>query len=318
MSVDERLTWGLLRLGDSAPLRKLMILSGVILAIAAAAAAALPASLPQVEMGIHPVTRPSKDVTLAVVRSGLITSIPVKEGDTVKAGQVIIQLDDAAERSEAEQYKEEAENKTSVQAAEAELKQSRVDLKKMEQANAHGAATDLELQHAQLEVVIKELTLELARFKQAQARRKYEETQIIVDRMKLRSPIDGQVEIIVVHEGEAAEQLAKIVRVVQIDPLWIDVPAPLAMARSNLKAGQVARVTFENSDGTVQQVDGRIDRINVVADSASETLNVRVEVPNPTRRPAGEHVTVTFPATQETDEAPAASQPASQPSTQPQ
>jgi hypothetical protein len=32
-----------------------------------------------------------------------------------------------------------------------------------------------------------------------------------------------------------------------------------------------------------------------VADPASETLEVRVELPNPSTRLAGEHVTVTFP-----------------------
>jgi hypothetical protein len=32
-----------------------------------------------------------------------------------------------------------------------------------------------------------------------------------------------------------------------------------------------------------------------VADAASDTLRVRVEVANPSLRPAGEHVTVSFP-----------------------
>lgn len=157
----------------------------------------------------------------------------------------------------------------------------------------------MELEHAKLDVLIKQLTLELSKFEQAQAKRKYEETALEVDRMKLRSPIDGRVEKITVKEGEAVQALEKIVRVVQIDPLWIDVPASLAVAREKLKEGQPAKVFFVNQDGTTREVEGRIDRISVVADSASDTLNVRVEVPNPDRRPAGEHVTVSFPAAEE-------------------
>ena len=42
--------------------------------------------------------------------------------------------------------------------------------------------------------------------------------------------------------------------------------------------------------------NGRIINIATVADAASDTLRVRVEAPNPTKRPAGERVAVTFSA----------------------
>lgn len=245
---------------------------------------------------IKPATRPKEDLTLGLVRRGLVAEVRVKEGDAVTAGQVIVQLDDSAERAQLEQYKEEAENNTRIQAAEAKLAQSRVILERTEQVHAGGAATDLELAEAKLSVLIQELTVDLARFEQAQARRKYEETRLLIERMQLRSPIDGRVERIVVKEGEAVEELEKIVRVVRIDPLWIDVPVPLAAARDRLQQGQAAVVVFENADGSTQEVEGYIYRIALVADSASETLNVRVEVPNTARRPAGEHVMVRFPA----------------------
>ena len=236
---------------------------------------------------------------LSCVRPGLVDKVPFKEGDMVKADQVIIQLDDSVEASETERLKYEAEDKTRIEAAEAELQQAKVDLKRMEEANARGAATDLELQHAELAVLIKDLTLKLAFFNQKQAQRQFEQAQLVVERMKIRSPIDGRIERIVVKEGEATETSEKIVRVVRIDPLWIDVPAPLSMVRERLKEGQAAVVVFENADGTKVEAEGKIDRISTVADSASETLNVRVEVPNPSQRPAGEHVTVRFPAAEE-------------------
>ena len=87
--------------------------------------------------------------------------------------------------------------------------------------------------------------------------------------------------------------LAKILRVVRIETLWVDVPVPLAVAREKLSVGLQAAVLFSNTAGRDKSVMGKIIHIASVADSG--TLKVRVEVPNPTHRPAGEHVTVSFP-----------------------
>jgi hypothetical protein len=42
-------------------------------------------------------------------------------------------------------------------------------------------------------------------------------------------------------------------------------------------------------------VEGMVIYIGAVADAASGTLRVRVQVPNKARRPAGEHVSIIFP-----------------------
>ena len=104
-----------------------------------------------------------------------------------------------------------------------------------------------------------------------------------------------------VREGEAAKELEKILRIVQIDPLWVNVPVPTGQARERLKVDQGAHVVFANEDDSVETLQGKIINIGSVADAASDTLNVRVEVSNPSRRPAGEHVTVIFPPLQEAE-----------------
>ncbi len=244
--------------------------------------------------GIRAFTRPSEDRTLSLVRAGLISKVHVKDGDEVKAGQVLIQLDDQAEQAQLAQAKAEAENKLSIEAAVAELDQKRVELKKIEKAFTGVAATELEVENAKLEVLIKELSLKLARFKHAQAQLTYAETKAYLERMKLNSPIDGRIQKITVDEGEAVEKLTRIIQVVKIDPMEIDVPVPLAMARDNLKKGQAARVVFDSGKG--KSAEGRIINIAPVADPASDTISVKIELPNPTLRPPGEHVRVFFPA----------------------
>ena len=243
--------------------------------------------------GVRAVTRPSADIMLSFVQPGRIAAVAFQAGDAVKAGQVLIRQDDAAEQVLLAQLKAQSENTTQIRASEASLAQKRVDLAKLEKAAVQNAATQLEVEHARLDVTIAELSLELARFEHEQAGRKYDEQRAHVDRMQLRSPIDGRIEQIDVEVGESVNALADAARVVQTDPLWIDAPVPLATA-IELRAGQIASVWFLGSGPEPEAVEGRVIFVGAVADAASGTLRVRIEVSNPDRRPAGEHVLVAF------------------------
>ena len=243
-------------------------------------------------VGVAAITNPSADVTLSFVQSGRIAQVDVKEGQTVQAGQVLVQQDDAVDRARLAQREADAKNRVNIEAGKASLAQKRVDLQKLETAAARQAATELEVEHAKLDVKIAELSLELAVFEHEQAVRKYEEAMLQIDHMSLKSPIDGSVEKVEVENGESVNALDSVVQVVQIDPLWIDVPVPLSNASTITREG-MAEVKFPGPDKI--SVDGKIIFIASVADAGSGTLRVRVEIPNKTKRPAGEHVTVVFP-----------------------
>ena len=244
---------------------------------------------------IAAVTIPSADVTLSFVQPGRIAEIHFKEGQTVKAGDVLVQLDDDADQIRLAQLEADSHNLTHIQAAEASLAQKKVDLAKLEIAAEHNAATELEVEHAKLDVRIAELSLKVAQFDHEQAQRKYDEAKIQIENMSLKSPIDGSIEKIDVETGESVDALGVVARVVRIDPLWIDVPVPVANTR-NLTCGNPARAQFVDPERI--SVDGTIVFIGAVADAASGTLRVRVELPNKSNRPAGEHVRVTFAPSQ--------------------
>jgi len=248
---------------------------------------------------IAAVTIPSADVALSFVQPGRIAEIHFKQGDQVKAEDVLVQLDDAVEQIRLAQLKAESENRTHMLAAEASLAQKQVDLKKLQIAAERNAATELEVEHAKLDVRIAELSLKLATFEHEQAQRKCDELKKQISNMSLKTPIDGSIEKIDVETGESVDALGNVARVVRIDPLWIDVPVPIART-TNLKTGNSARVEFP-APGKIS-ADGTIVFIGAVADAASGTLRVRVEVPNKSNRPAGEHVGVSFPASQKNEE----------------
>jgi membrane fusion protein (multidrug efflux system) len=232
--------------------------------------------------GIAAITNPSADITLSFVQPGRITKVHFKEGDAVKAEEVLVQQYDAVERARLAQLEADSQNTTNIQAAEASLAQKKVDLKKLEKAAALNAATALEVEHAKLDVTIAELSLQVAVFEHEQAQRKYNEAKLQIDNMSLKSPIDGSIEKIDVETGESINALESTVRVVLIDPLWIDVPVPLAET-TNLRCGNTAQVEFMGPGKMF--VEGTVAFIGAVADAASGTLRVRIEVPNKSNRP---------------------------------
>jgi multidrug efflux pump subunit AcrA (membrane-fusion protein) len=98
--------------------------------------------------GIRAITRPSADITLSFVQPGRIAGVPFKEGDLVKAGEMLVRQDDAAEQVQLAQLKAQSENTTQMRASEASLEQKKVDLEKLQKAAASNAATFLEVEHA--------------------------------------------------------------------------------------------------------------------------------------------------------------------------
>jgi RND family efflux transporter MFP subunit len=241
--------------------------------------------------GSKAVTKPSEDRTLSFVAPGRVAKVLVKQGDEVKAGQLLVQQDNEMEQVQAEQLKAQAEDTVRVKAAEETLAQKKVEYEKLKEAYAKGAVSRWDVERARLDVSIYGLSLDLAKFNQEQDRRKYREKQAQIERMKIVCPFDGRVEKIFIEAGESADALTKVIRVVKTDPLWVDVAVPLAVGRT-LKLGRTAKVTFAETDD--KPAEGKVIDVAGVADAASDTLMVRLLLPNPTHRPAGEHVNVTF------------------------
>ena len=63
-----------------------------------------------------------------------------------------------------------------------------------------------------------------------------------------------------------------------------------------MKAGD--RIAVKFSLPKLETISGRVVHVGAVADAASATLKVRIEVPNMEKRPAGEHVQVMCPSVQ--------------------
>ncbi len=246
---------------------------------------------------VRGLSKPSSDLTLSFVRPGKIASIPVKEGDQVKVGQLLVEQDDLAEREQLAQLKAQADDQIRIDAAQAQLDQKKVDLKKLEAAAKFNAATKLEVEHAVLDVTIAALSVDLARFEKEQAVRKYREMSQQVERMRILSPINGRIEHLHKRPGESVDALDPVLRVVNTETLWVEAAVDLETV-CPLEYGQQAELEFrfpgQSESQPPKTTRGTIIFIGDVADGASNTRLVRVEIKNVFKRPAGEHVLVRF------------------------
>jgi multidrug efflux system membrane fusion protein len=239
------------------------------------------------------ITSPNADITLSFILTGSVSDVLVKAGSTVEKGQPLVQLFNEPERIQSEQLRMLSEDQTKIHAAEADLAQKQADLGNLKQANAKGAASQWEVDHSTLNVRIAELAVKSALVEQEQYRRRYEHTLSQLKRMRLEAPITGRAEEVSVEAGESIGPLGPVVRVVQNDPLWVDVHVPISKTL-DLSVGQSVWVEFTGDSEVNASPNGRIVDISTVADAASETLRIRIEAPNPNQRPAGERVTVFF------------------------
>jgi RND family efflux transporter MFP subunit len=241
---------------------------------------------------VQAISTPSADIALSFVVPGRVADVTVKQGDFVAKGQLLAHLDDQPERIQAQQFKIQAADKTRILSAEAELAQKKLDLKKVELAKAKGAASDWEIEHLVLSARIAELQLKAAILEHEQYQQRHAQALSQLERMRLVAPIAGRVEKVTVETGEAVNTQGPLIQLVKIDPLWIEVPVPLAQAQK-MALGQTVRVLFPGAQAGVSS-KGKIIHIAAVADAASDTLGIRIEVANPDNRPAGERVTVAF------------------------
>lgn len=237
--------------------------------------------------GLDGITRPVTDIELSFVQPGKVKAVNVEKGDQVQAGDLLVVLEDDIEIIQKRILTARSENRVPMELAEVELSQRLKNLENLQKAQAKGATSNWEVDQAKLAVDTARLTLKTREFERMQDQLKLASLLELLRRLTLASPSGGIIEEVMVQPGETVQAMVPVARLVEIDPLMIDLPVPLDLARE-LRIGQVGNVSF--LDGT--RLDGEITTISSVADAAAATLSVTLKVVNANRRPAGERVSV--------------------------
>ncbi|HED53464.1 MAG TPA: efflux RND transporter periplasmic adaptor subunit [Phycisphaerales bacterium] len=242
--------------------------------------------------GIKAVTRPSQDAVTGFNFSVTIEDVLVKVGDRVVEGQPMVRADATDAEASVELQTLRAESELDVQAAEKALELSQVEFQATKQAYEGGGGSTIELDRARLAAENAKLSLEASRQRMREQQIQLRQLQARLDEHTVTSPFDGIVESVLVDVGDTVRESDPIVRVVSIDPLWIDVATPTEQTLG-LKPGDPAWALVRIGD-EARLLRATIVGISPVADSVTGARRVRVEASNPDALPAGLQVFVRF------------------------
>jgi RND family efflux transporter MFP subunit len=284
--------------GTDVPSRKTWIIAGLIAAAGAAlalhaafpgkaddnatAAAAKPAPLVSV-VRAAPRDLPVKLMTQGHVialnqvdvrpqAAGTIRGVHFREGDEVKAGQLMFTIDDSDVAAQL------ARTQASAAQIEAQVDDAERQLARMKQlasSNFYSASA--------VDTIASKLESLQAQYKAAQA--DVASTRVLVARTSIGAPITGLTGAVAVHPGSLAQPgaAAPLVTVVQIDPIGVEFTLPEAQlaALFAARAANAVHVVLRTAEG--RDVPGRLVFVNNTVNADSGTITLKAAFPNASR-----------------------------------
>lgn len=220
-------------------------------------------SLPVTESAVGAI-RPVHEVQVASKILAKVAEINVRAGDTVKAGDVLVRLED----SDLKARRDQAE--AAVAAARANRNQAEVEHNRTKRLIEQNAATQIELDRVHAALLSAQAELDRAEWQ-------LEEAETILDYATIAAPIDG---VVIDKQVEAGDTVSPGQTLLQLyDPTRMQLVASVRESLTRrLEVGQTVPVEIESLG---LECHGTISEIVPEAQSASRTFAVKVTGPCP-------------------------------------
>lgn len=194
--------------------------------------------------------RSDESVIVRAEQSGRITALNFKEGQAVRAGQLLVQLDDSLARAELEQAK-----------ANQKLGKAKFDRAvELQQKNfISGQARD----EAENVMRVADATVSLAEAK--------------LTKLFIKSPFAGTVGLRSASVGDYVKDGQDIVNLEKTDPIKVDFKVP-EIFQSKIRVGQTLSVALDALPG--KTFSGVVYAMNPQLDTAGRALVLRAQMPN--------------------------------------
>ncbi len=189
--------------------------------------------------------RSRRSVVLRPEISGRITQLNFSDGQRVRKGQLLVQLDDQLPRAQ-------------VQQSRAELSIARANHKRNQELVAQGFISQRSVDESAANLEVAEAKLALA--------------EATAQRLRIVAPFDGVAGIRGVNVGDYLKDGADIVNVEDLDAVYVDFRLPERL-QNKVKTGQTARVAFDALPGV--QYSAVVLAINPQIDADGRSLAVR-------------------------------------------
>lgn len=223
---------------------------------------------------------------------GVLDQVTVDRGEVVKKGQILAQIASEVEAATVELSRVQAGNDAEVEAQEARVELSRKRLERADKLASGVVVAQQRMDELQAEVKVGERELQQARLRKTLAGLEMVRAEAALDQRTARSPIDGIVTQRHLFPGEKVHQEARIVTLVQLDPLYVETFLPVRLYHK-VQEGMTGVVHPDEPVGG--EYTARVKTVDRVFDAASGTFGVRLDLPNPHQTlPAGHRCRVTF------------------------
>jgi RND family efflux transporter MFP subunit len=220
---------------------------------------------------------------LATQEAGLVLSLEVRQGERVRAGQVIARLDDERQRLATAQIQAELEAlQATVAERDAEFSRAQTELGRMRSLRERQSASVQELDDAELVSRASEARLARARADVAAAAQALELARKRVRDMTVAAPFDARVVAVLAEQGEWVATGDAVVELYATGSIeaWIDVPERF-IGRLSGSAEAVLPSVGVIIEALGEQRMGEIIEIVPDADPQSRLFPVRIRVPDP-------------------------------------
>jgi membrane fusion protein (multidrug efflux system) len=194
---------------------------------------------------------PVQGVFLGAESSGAITRVAVENGASVRAGDLLLQIDDAIERAQ-------------LAAADARLAIAKIDVDRAAELSAKATISQAELDAA------------TAQFNQARA--DWMALRAVVDKKSVRAPFAGRVGIRQVNVGQYVTPGTPLLPLQSMDPMFVNFNLP----QRHLPVIELGQAVAVKVDAFPDQVfEGRVTAINPEVDAASRNVSLQATISNP-------------------------------------
>ena len=214
-----------------------------------------------------PLTGSLRAVTQAAVKAkvaGSALDVRAREGDTVKAGQILASIDARDYTARAEQSRGQmAAMAGQLDIAKQTLENNRVLVEK-------GFISKNAFDTAQSQYTIAAANLAAARAALASSNLSVADTIV-------RAPFSGQIASRSIEPGERVAVDSKLFDVVDLTQLELEAPVPVGEI-GRVRIGQPVSIRF---DGVDTPVVATVTRINPAAQPGSRSIMIYIQVPNP-------------------------------------
>jgi membrane fusion protein (multidrug efflux system) len=211
-----------------------------------------------------------EDVTISPKKAGIIQKIFVKEGDQVKKGQILVQLDDVDARLQVNM------SEARVKEAEASLETDRTTLARYQKLWETKVIPQQTYDDLTLKVKLDEARLALAKSELNLAKQNLLDHRIV-------SPIDGVMNLKIAALGEHVNVAPKdeILKIVQMDPLEVEFYVPEHLGGA-IHIG--SKIQFTVKAFPEEKFLAILRFISSTADPATRNVKMKALVQNPSYR----------------------------------